>query len=244
MPAQTKATPDLKPPDGPATYVQVVPIYLASDTATVAYFRDHADEVDAITGPDVVVLLTDEVTGGDAKAVAEVIRSESSAGGKFPGLKFQDLPCLWVADDRGGRAIINLPSEPAKIGEYVRAMADVCRQTKDAHEIKARVLKAVIKEGEPDVSKSTERLIALVCGVAFIALLLVIAIFIPNPSSFQYTIFRIVLSLAAAGFVSMTPGFITAQVGNWVRGGGALAVFVVVYFFSPAAVQAIQSATH
>jgi hypothetical protein len=57
---------------------------------------------------------------------------------------------------------------------------------------------------------------------------------IPQPTSFQYTFFRVVLAAAAAGFVSMTPGFIQVKVSNWLRAGGALGVFVVVYFFSPA----------
>lgn len=57
----------------------------------------------------------------------------------------------------------------------------------------------------------------------------------PNPTAFQYTIFRSVLSLAAAGVAAMIPGFITISVSTWLRAGGALAVFAVVYFYNPAA---------
>jgi hypothetical protein len=42
------------------------------------------------------------------------------------------------------------------------------------------------------------------------------------------------LALAAAGVAAFIPGFIEVDVKNWVRAGGAIAVFVVVYFFSPA----------
>ena len=33
----------------------------------------------------------------------------------------------------------------------------------------------------------------------------------------------------------MIPGFITVSVSTWLRAGGALAVFAVVYFYNPAA---------
>ena len=72
-------------------------------------------------------------------------------------------------------------------------------------------------------------------GVVFVIVLLAMAIFFPNPTAFQYTIFRSVLSLAAAGVAAMIPGFITISISNWLRAGGALAVFAVVYFYNPAA---------
>lgn len=89
------------------------------------------------------------------------------------------------------------------------------------------------------MTKSSERRWAVICGVVFVAAILVIALFISEPTQFQYTVFRIVLALAAAGFVSMTPGFIEAKVGNAVKAGGALAVFLVVFFYAPAAMSAL-----
>jgi hypothetical protein len=88
------------------------------------------------------------------------------------------------------------------------------------------------------MSKQGERLTAVLFGAAFLVALLVLAIMFPQPTSFQYDVFRVVLSVAAAGFVSMTPGFIQVSISNWLRAGGALAVFAVVYFFSPAALVA------
>jgi hypothetical protein len=84
------------------------------------------------------------------------------------------------------------------------------------------------------MNKAAERLLAFSFGVIFVIVLLVLAIVFPNPTQFQYAVFRIVLALAAGGVASMIPGFLSAQVGTWVRAGGALAVFVVVYFYSPA----------
>jgi hypothetical protein len=80
--------------------------------------------------------------------------------------------------------------------------------------------------------------VAFVFGVAFIVTLILLAIRFPRPTPFQYNVFRTVLSLAAAGVAAMVPGFIDVQIGTTakllIRAGGALAVFVIVFFFNPA----------
>jgi hypothetical protein len=85
------------------------------------------------------------------------------------------------------------------------------------------------------MNKTTERYLAFFFGVVFIVVLIVLAIFFPNPSPFQYTVFRIVLSLAAAGTATMIPGFLEVNLSNRIRAAGALGVFVVVFWFNPAA---------
>ena len=80
--------------------------------------------------------------------------------------------------------------------------------------------------------------IAFVFGVAFIFGLIVLAVKFPMPTQFQYSVFRIILSLAAAGVAAMIPGFINIElnstIGLLLRAGGALAVFAIVFFFNPA----------
>src|ERR1700685_3870916 len=83
-------------------------------------------------------------------------------------------------------------------------------------------------------SKSHERKAAFLFGTVFVAIFLVVALFLPKPSPFQYSFFRIILALAAAGVAAFIPGFINVSVKGSVRAGGALAVFVIVYFFNPA----------
>lgn len=85
------------------------------------------------------------------------------------------------------------------------------------------------------MKKSDEKKLAYVFGVVFVVVLLVLALAVPNPTEFQYTVFRIVLALAAAGVAAMVPGFLEVTVSTWIRAGGALAIFVIVYFYSPAA---------
>jgi hypothetical protein len=81
--------------------------------------------------------------------------------------------------------------------------------------------------------KFAERCIAVACGVMFVAVLLALAVLIPTPTLDQRQTFRIVLAIAAAGFVSMTPGFLEITVSKWIRAGGALAVFAIVFFYNP-----------
>lgn len=85
------------------------------------------------------------------------------------------------------------------------------------------------------MNKNTQRIASFIFGVIFVCVLIVISFIEPNPTDFQYTIFRIVISLAAGGVVATFPGFIEVKFGNWLRAGGALAVFWVVYAVSPAA---------
>lgn len=75
---------------------------------------------------------------------------------------------------------------------------------------------------------------ATVIGIIFIVVLLLLALFVPEPTKFQYEIFRVVLALAAAGFAAILPGAISAKLPWGIGAVGSLAVFSIVYFFSPA----------
>lgn len=236
-------------PTRPSVYVQAVPIFLASDTQVARYFTDCRDEIDAISGIHITILVAEEIRAKNAAGVAAALNA--GATGRFPGLGFGDLPCLWIEDEFKRAAIVRLPHKFHEISQLLRTLSDICRQTKDAPKIKEMVSERLMTDtvarsphvaallGEFPMNKSSERLIALIFGVIFVSAILGIALFIPSPTAFQYTVFRIVLALAAAGFVSMTPGFIEAKVGTFLRAGGALAVFAVVYFYAPAALSAL-----
>jgi hypothetical protein len=75
-------------------------------------------------------------------------------------------------------------------------------------------------------------------GVTFVLVLLALAVFIPKPTATQLEIFRIVIAIAIAGIAAVVPGFLNLNIGQTkdlaIRAGGALAVFVIVYFYSPA----------
>jgi len=87
-------------------------------------------------------------------------------------------------------------------------------------------------------SISIQVIVAFVFGVTFVIALILLAIKFEHPTPFQYNVFRTILSLAAAGTAAMIPGFIDLQVSTTtkllIRAGGALAVFVITFFFNPA----------
>jgi len=227
-------------------YLQAIPLYTSSDVEVSRYFSEHHEEIDVITGTALVIALPSEVQAGNISAIAALF-SPGIKNSRYPGLLRSDLPCFWLEDSTGGHEIIRLPNNLYEVNAYVRAMTDAAEKVGTAKEIKLwvdRRLQANTDDRSPllrvllrelSMNKSTERLIATLCGVAFVVAILALAVFIPNPQPFQYQVFRIVLSIASAGFVSMTPGFLEVTVSNWVRAGGALAVFVIVFFYNPAA---------
>ncbi len=93
----------------------------------------------------------------------------------------------------------------------------------------------------------TSAILAFTFGVLFVTALLVFALFVPNPTIQQFEIVRIILALAAGGVAAMIPGLLSLKLGATsnmaLRAGGALAVFVIVYFYSPARWAPSSSAT-
>jgi hypothetical protein len=87
-----------------------------------------------------------------------------------------------------------------------------------------------------------QMLLAFVFGVLFLAAILVLATVFSTPTKTQYEIFRIIISLAAGGVAAVIPGLLDVQMNLGltqqqklvIRAGGALAVFVIVYFYNPA----------
>jgi len=81
-------------------------------------------------------------------------------------------------------------------------------------------------------------ILAFVFGVIFVTALLMFVLFVPSPAPSQFEVIRIVLALAASGVAATLPGILKLQLGEGtnltLRAGGALAVFVIVYFYSPA----------
>lgn len=99
---------------------------------------------------------------------------------------------------------------------------------------------AVIAGGR-DVNNRVDKWVLFGSACVFLIAFLAIAIVIPNPTPFQRETFRIVLSLVAAAFGQAIPGVLrvgltsTGTGVDWkIRAGGALAVFVIVYFLNPA----------
>jgi hypothetical protein len=236
-------------------YVQVIPLFTKSDDDVFRFITENFEEIDQTTGSSLQFVLPKVARAGEAAGIAELF-SIRGPKGRYSGLLRSDLPCFWVEDEKE-HVIILMPNGAAAINQYIRSMTDAAEAGKDARGIKAWVgekIAADFRERNPiagfttallrsaiedlGMKKSTERLLALIFGISFITAILVLAVAFPSPSAFQYQVFRIVLALAAAGFVSMTPGFIEVTISKFLRAGGALAVFAIVYFYNPAALVA------
>jgi len=97
-----------------------------------------------------------------------------------------------------------------------------------------------MSQSSSEPSKQWNLIAAFAFGVVFVVVIMSIAVVRPNPTAFEYTIFRIVIALAAAGVGAVLPGFLDVSFKNWLRAGGALAIFVVVYFFAPVALTPVD----
>lgn len=75
-------------------------------------------------------------------------------------------------------------------------------------------------------------------GVAAVIAVVALVVINPNPSPAQFNVFRTVIALGGAGFALSLTGFLTLQMEysekSYIRAGGTLAVFVLLYLFSPA----------
>jgi len=80
-----------------------------------------------------------------------------------------------------------------------------------------------------------QSILAFAFGVIFVSIILLIALnpSTKEPTAFQYTVFRIILALAAGGIGAVIPGILNVEIPRFLTAGGALAVFATVYFYSP-----------
>lgn len=232
----------LVPADGPR--FQAIPLYLPSDRAVAQYLRDHESELNDLSGEHLTVVIVKALQTGDTGWIGTMFGPARLAP-RYPGLKLTDLPCLWLEDHRGGHVVIRLTNSVLRTTDLLRGVVEACRGAPSAAEVKRRYNGWVEAEGldrsvlareirEAGLAKSTERLIALICGVVFMVAILVIAFVLPTPTPWQQDIFRIVLAVAAAGFASMIDGFLNVTFGTWAKAGGAFAVFLIVFLLNPA----------
>ena len=108
------------------------------------------------------------------------------------------------------------------------------------------IIKMLQEQPAPAISPGTfemqtqrlNTILAFIFGVIFIAAILTLVVLIPNPTLAQWKVFCVVLSLAAGGVATTISGMLKVDLTFTKRaaigGTGALAVFLIVYFFVPA----------
>jgi hypothetical protein len=88
------------------------------------------------------------------------------------------------------------------------------------------------RQEESFLRENWQAVTAAVFGIAFVCVLLAIALVVDEPKPFSLWVFRVVLSLAAAGVGAVIPGLIHLDL-PFVRAAGAIALFVLVYRVNP-----------
>jgi len=90
------------------------------------------------------------------------------------------------------------------------------------------------------IFKENPGLFAFFFGVLFIILIVILAIALPEPTEFQYLVFRIVLALAGAGFAVSLSGslevFLPLFKQGSIKAAAGFAAFVILFFFNPASI--------
>lgn len=126
------APPETQQP-GRRPYVQVVPLFFRSDDAVFGYFRDHADEIDAITGESVHVVVPKSLVEGDARDIASALDAQD----RYHGLKATDLPCLWVEGSGNQHFVIELPPSLQQVKREVQRLVEAARRATSFAEVAA-----------------------------------------------------------------------------------------------------------
>ena len=83
---------------------------------------------------------------------------------------------------------------------------------------------------------AAEKYIGFAMGFIFIIMIFISAILFPAPTQYQLFVFRVILSIAAAGIGGILAGFISVDTkikGISIRAGGALAFGLLVYLINP-----------
>lgn len=77
-------------------------------------------------------------------------------------------------------------------------------------------------------------------GLAFIVLIIILALWVPDPTGFQEFAFRVPMSIGAAAFCAFVPGFLIVQAFTskkdkqaGICGGGAIVVFILLMYVNP-----------
>ncbi len=114
-----------------------------------------------------------------------------------------------------------------------RERKEICKKFKEN-----KLYTDVLDSGKKHTNMTKKHLIAygVIAGTLFLVALLIIVLVVECPTPAQERIFLVILALAAAAFAATIPGFITVEIKHpiAVSAGGALAVFVIVFFSKPA----------
>src|ERR1700680_4167893 len=121
------------------------------------------------------------------------------------------------------------------------------KKDSDPNPIVAQPAKTIPRSRGPDLEDHSTSVsaipkwlvpVAFFTAILFLATILMLAVKVPTPTPFQFIVFRILIALFGAAFSMAITAFLTVRLhlskDVQIVAGGALAVFVVLFFFTPA----------
>lgn len=221
-------------------YFQAIAFFTSEDAEVFRYFHDHPQEIDAVTGDALVVVIPETALDNDAQDVYSAVGSE-----RYRLLKRSDLPCLYIEDSADHHFTVRLPPEKENIVWVIRRISDHADHVGSASELERlierdrelqRRLRYDMRDSQQDGTLTPQLVLAVALGVFFLLLIIALVVWIENPTPQQMWVFRVTMSLAAAAIGAIIPGFlhIEGKLANFaVRTGGAIALFMIVYNINP-----------
>jgi len=134
------------------------------------------------------------------------------------------------ASDSSGVMFLNIPKNV--VVKVIASFNELSNEIIVPYGTRVAKLKLPVNQ-EINMDKRTEKLLSYAFGFIFVTAILALTVMIKDPSEFQIQVFRIVLALAGAGVAATFTGFLDVTVKTWIKAGGALAVFIVIFFFLP-----------
>ncbi len=224
------------------TYFQAIALFTGEDTEVFRYFHDHPQEIDAVTGDSLVVVVPKTALERDARDIFSAVGST-----RFGELKRADLPCLFIEDSADHHFTVPLPPKKEDIvwtirrisdsADRARSGSDLQRLIQADHELQRRLRDDDMRHSR-DGALTPQLNLVVGLGVFFLLLIIVLVVWIREPTSQQMWVFRVTMSLAAAAIGAIIPGFLHIE-GTLTkfafRTGGAIALFLLVYMVNPPA---------
>ncbi|MEB0301563.1 hypothetical protein [Mucilaginibacter sp. 5C4] len=132
-------------------------------------------------------------------------------------------------------------SKPLKYnfgGEYLTRVEIIKNAYDHAKNYPAEERKAYVKSisqlfSDDSMKNNFQTIYLPVAGALFLILILGATFLTPFPTQIQSATLWVILSLAAAACAAVIPGFIEFKYQGVVKAGGAIAIFCLMYFFSP-----------
>lgn len=121
-----------------------------------------------------------------------------------------------------------LPGDPILRKSYVDNITNLFNHELETD--KAMQRHEITKANRKDIIQS---IVLPLIGVFGLISMMFVVIYNPLPSKFQSGVYWTVLSLAAAAFAAMIPGFVKFKHQESIKAGGAVAIFLIMYFFVP-----------